>query len=335
MSRQVLTASADQTLERAAQSMTERRVGAVVVTQGPSVVGIVTERDVLRSVARGLVPWSDTLEACMTHDPISITPTTETLAASRLMSEGGFRHLPVLEDGRLVGILSLRDLWRATEAERILQAKEEERRRLAAEIHDGVSQELISIGYRLKACERLLGSDSLGALGELVAADELIDHALKDVRVAIHALRPSPVDELGMIPAVQALARRTFGPEVEVVLTGSLDTRVTPEMESALYRIIQEVLNNVRKHAEARCVTVRIEPGEDRLSIRMTDDGKAFDVDRYRRARPESSFGLMGIVERVGRLGGRLDIQSEVGTGTRVEVVVPLSQRASGPDETG
>ncbi len=333
MSRQVLTAPADQTLEQAAQSMTERRVGAVVITRGPSVVGILTEREVLRSVARGLVPWSTSLDVCMTHDPVSIAPGTEALVASRLMFEGGFRHLPVLEEGRLVGILSLRDLWRATEAERILQAKEEERRRLAAEIHDGVSQELISIGYRLKACERLVGRDELGALQELAAANELVDHALKDVRVAINALRPSPVDELGMIPAIQALARRTFGPEVEVVLAASLDARVTSEMEGALYRIIQEVLNNVRRHAGARRVTVRIEPGDDRLSIRLTDDGKGFDLEMYRRSRPESSFGLMGIAERVERLGGRLHIQSEVGTGTSVEVVVPLPGTPTGRND--
>ena len=79
------------------------------------------------AVARGLVPWSTTLEECMTHDPISITPSTDTLEASHIMLERGFRHLPVLEEGRLVGILSLRDLLRAAEAERILRAKEEER----------------------------------------------------------------------------------------------------------------------------------------------------------------------------------------------------------------
>jgi len=106
MSLHVLTAPPEQTLQEAAQSMTERRVGAVVVTRGGSVVGIVTERDVLRSVALGLVPWNTTLEGCMTHDPISITPSTDTFDASHIMLEGGFRHLPVLEEGRLVGILS-------------------------------------------------------------------------------------------------------------------------------------------------------------------------------------------------------------------------------------
>jgi len=126
MSLHVLTAPPEQTLQEAAQSMTERRVGAVVVTRGASVVGIVTERDVLRSVALGLVPWNTTLEGCMTHDPISITPSTDTFEASHIMLEGGFRHLPVLEEGRLVGILSLRDLLRAAEAERIVRANEEE-----------------------------------------------------------------------------------------------------------------------------------------------------------------------------------------------------------------
>ena len=128
MSSLVLTVGPGHTLREAARLMAERRVGAAVVidpeSPGP---GIVTERDVLRSVALGLVPWSTTLEGCMTHDPISITPSTDTLEASHIMLEGGFRHLPVLEEGRLVGIVSLRDLLRAAEAERILRAREEER----------------------------------------------------------------------------------------------------------------------------------------------------------------------------------------------------------------
>ena len=137
-----------------------------------------------------------------------------------------------------------------------------------------------------------------------------------------------------MIPAIQALARRTFGPEVEVLLAASLDARVTSEMEGVLYRIIQEALNNVRKHAQARRVTVRIEPDSDRLTIRLADDGKGFDLDTYRRAPPENSFGLMGIAERVERLGGQLHIQSEMGTGTSVDIVVPLVRRPPASDNS-
>ena len=132
MSLKVLTAPPEQTLEEAAQSMTERRVGAVVITRGRAVVGIVTERDVLRSVSRGLVPWSTAVEVCMTHDPISITPGTDTVAASqphargRLPASSGSRGWAVGRDPQLARSLAGR------EAERIVRAKEE-RRRLAEE----------------------------------------------------------------------------------------------------------------------------------------------------------------------------------------------------------
>ena len=109
-----------------------------------------------------------------------------------------------------------------------------------------------------------------GAQEELTAANELVDHALKDVRAAIYALRPSPLDQLGIEfdPGDGgAGAPHPFGPEVEVLLAASLDARVAPEMESALDRIIQEVLNNICKHAEARRVSVRIEPGENEIRI--------------------------------------------------------------------
>lgn len=110
MNRFVLTISPNETLEQAAQAMMERRVGsAVVVSKGVN-VGIVTERDVLRAVARGTVPWSTKISEVMTAGPVSIPPHVDTAEATQLMLENGFRHLPVVENGSLVGIVSLRDL---------------------------------------------------------------------------------------------------------------------------------------------------------------------------------------------------------------------------------
>jgi CBS domain-containing protein len=113
MSRPVLRASPELTLERAAQLMIERSVGAVVVTRGDAVAGILTERDILRSVARGLVPWATKISECMSAHPSTLTPGDSLDDARQLMRQGRFRHLPVVERGALVGILSLRDLFRA------------------------------------------------------------------------------------------------------------------------------------------------------------------------------------------------------------------------------
>lgn len=111
MSRHVVSVSAADTLDHAAQTMVERGVGsALVVMSGEKLEGIITERDVLEAVARGLVPWSTKVAECMTADPMTVGPNTTRQSALKTMFEGGFRHLPVKDDERLVGIVSLRDL---------------------------------------------------------------------------------------------------------------------------------------------------------------------------------------------------------------------------------
>ncbi|HWD07919.1 MAG TPA: CBS domain-containing protein [Actinomycetota bacterium] len=112
----VLTARPDQTLEQAAQEMVERKVGAAVVLVQGTVVGIVTERDVMRAVARGLVPWNTSIEEIMTKDPLFATPETDVHDAITVMLDHGFRHLPVVDEGKLVGIVSARHLLRITES---------------------------------------------------------------------------------------------------------------------------------------------------------------------------------------------------------------------------
>ena len=114
MSSHVLTVGPDETLERGAQAMMERRVGSAMVVRGSDFVGIVTERDVLRAVAHGRVPWSTRIEEVMTADPICVPPQTEIAEAIRVMIEGGFRHLPIVKEGQLLGLVSLRELLKAS-----------------------------------------------------------------------------------------------------------------------------------------------------------------------------------------------------------------------------
>lgn len=113
MSRAVLKVRPEDTLEQAAQAMIERRTGSAVVANGGSLVGIVTERDVLRAVANGRVPWSTKISDVMTSDPISVPSFTETGEAIDRMLKGGFRHLPICDEGKLVGVVSLRELLKA------------------------------------------------------------------------------------------------------------------------------------------------------------------------------------------------------------------------------
>lgn len=117
MNTSVLTARPDQTLEQVAQAMVERKVGAAVVLTQGAVVGIITERDVMRSVARGLVPWNTRLETIMTRDPLPATPAMAVHEAVDIMLQHGFRHLPVVDGGKLLGIVSARHLLRAIEGQ--------------------------------------------------------------------------------------------------------------------------------------------------------------------------------------------------------------------------
>ena len=213
---------------------------------------------------------------------------------------------------------------------RTVAAQEEERRRVATEIHDGVTQQLISIWYRVQACERLLERDLPAARGELEVAKSLIGEALNEARSAIYDLRPATLDDLGLVPAIEALTRRTFGPEVEVNVATDIPPHLPTHLETALYRICQELLNNVRKHACATRVEVALESETDQLRMIVIDDGKGFDVGAYQSLRPETSFGLAGVTERVEMVGGRLDISSEIGRGTRAEIRIPLERSVMG-----
>lgn len=117
MSEHVVTMRATETMDRAAQMMVERGVGSAVVMRDGAIEGIITERDVLRAVARGLVPWSTSVSDCMTVKPTTVSSLTTPGVALSMLLENGYRHLPVVDDGALVGIVSLRDLAAVAEAE--------------------------------------------------------------------------------------------------------------------------------------------------------------------------------------------------------------------------
>lgn len=119
MNRYVLTVTPEQTLEEAAQAMVERQVGSAVVLGHGAVVGIITERDLMLAVARGRVPWNTKVDDCMTREPVVVPPLIGIHEAIKMLFEGGFRHLPVVDEGQLIGIVSLRDLLRAVEGEPI------------------------------------------------------------------------------------------------------------------------------------------------------------------------------------------------------------------------
>jgi two-component system NarL family sensor kinase len=203
----------------------------------------------------------------------------------------------------------------------------EERNRLAREIHDTLAQGLAATTLHLEMADALLegGGGSERARQAVRQALALTRANMEEARRSVHDLRAAPLEGRGLPAALQALAEESaarggFAAHVEVVDgTRPLPARV----EAGLYRIAQEVLTNVVRHARARQVAVQLVLRPDRLHLTITDDGRGFDP----LATPRDRYGLIGLNERARLLGGALRVQSAPGAGTRLDVEIPLEGR--------
>jgi signal transduction histidine kinase len=228
-----------------------------------------------------------------------------------------------IEHANLFGALADKEAALEGLMRKTIEVQEEERRRVAADIHDGVTQQLVSIWYRLQACGRNLRGDPERAAADLTAARELVDEALGEARAAIHDLRPSMLDDLGLSPSLRTLATSQLATEAELDLR--IDDRVAlpPHQEVALYRIAQEALSNVRRHAGAGRVTVALREDGAEVELLVEDDGLGFEPPEAWTATATTSYGLSGIAERASLIGGRLTIRSAPGEGTALTVRIP------------
>jgi signal transduction histidine kinase len=203
---------------------------------------------------------------------------------------------------------------------RVVEAQELERARLARELHDETGQALTSILLGLKSLEDHVDSNE----GHIAVTElrELVVSTLQDVRRLAVELRPAALDDFGLVPAIERL-RDTVEEQggISVDVQSPLgDERLPPETETALYRIVQEALVNVLKHAAASRVTVRLSRSGKTMSLAVQDDGKGFDPAIVR----DGGLGLVGMRERVALLGGRLTVESSEGGGTLLKAEVPF-----------
>jgi len=204
---------------------------------------------------------------------------------------------------------------------RVVSAQEAERRRLARELHDETGQALTSILLGLRAVEEAEGEPQLGEAIKEVR--DLVRSTLRDVRRLAVELRPTALDDFGLVPALERLTD-SFAEQtgISVDFQASLTAgRLPTEIETALYRIVQESLTNIVKHARAGSVSVVLTRKEDAVSVVVEDDGIGFEPGRPR----DGGLGLLGMQERVALLGGRLAIESRPGAGTTFVAEVPLS----------
>jgi signal transduction histidine kinase len=209
---------------------------------------------------------------------------------------------------------------------RTIDAAEAERRRWARELHDETLQGLGGLKVLLSSSVRAEDPDTLRG-----AVREAIDHVsaeIENLRAIITELRPAALDQLGLGPAVRSLVDRTAnvqGLEIDASVDlaaerGEQDRRLPPELETTVYRLVQEALTNVAKHANANCVEVDISESDGEVRLRVADDGIGVGPGAER----AGGFGLVGMQERVVLHGGRLDVHRRDGHGTVVEAVLPV-----------
>lgn len=212
---------------------------------------------------------------------------------------------------------------------RSIEASESERARWARELHDETLQQLAGLRMLLSGARRSGDPERVAAATD--SALEQLAGSIGDLRALITELRPAALDELGAKPALEALAAR-FTQQTELDLhldvdlayeSGDSDARHLPEIEATIYRLVQEALTNVAKHARAQRVVVEVSDRDGAVSVLVRDDGAGFETRQH-----STGFGLLGMRERLALVNGQLEIESAPGNGTTVRATIPTERRA-------
>lgn len=207
---------------------------------------------------------------------------------------------------------------------KIIEAQEQERKKLSREIHDGPAQMLANVMMRSDLIERVQREDGPeAALVEIKSLKGMVRSALYEVRRIIYDLRPMALDDLGLVPTLrkylQTIEEYNKGAKLSFINLGQAK-RLPSNMEVALFRLVQEAVQNALKHAEPTLIEVKLSIGKEMVSVSVKDNGKGFDVA----VQKENSFGLIGMKERVDLLEGELTIHSSPKEGTLVLIQIPF-----------
>jgi two-component system, NarL family, sensor histidine kinase DegS len=208
----------------------------------------------------------------------------------------------------------------------VIQAQEDERLWVSRQIHDGPAQTMTNLVLRAEICERLLDMDLSRARSELSGLKSIVNTTLQDTRRFIFDLRPMILDDLGLEPTLRRYVQQftdKFKVEVGVTING-LSGRLHSQLEVAIFRIVQEALMNVDKHAHANHAQVSIEvTGDDNVTVTVEDDGTGFNVDSSMLSDPKFR-GLTSMSQRVEMFNGNMDVDTGPGRGTRVIANLPV-----------
>jgi len=232
-----------------------------------------------------------------------------------------------LENRRLFQEVKDKERLRGELLSRLIRAHEEERFRIARELHDEVSQSLTGLMMSLNAVEHNGMADPARLYRSLQAIRTVAEETLEEVRKIVFDLRPTLLDDLGLIPAVRHYAKTLLeaqGVEVRFQAAGFGKHRLPSPVETTVFRVAQEAITNVARHAHARVVSISLSLEAGRVRLQVADDGAGFDVGALLASPDRRRLGIAGMEERVALLGGRLEIASAPAQGTAVTMTVPV-----------
>ncbi len=222
-------------------------------------------------------------------------------------------------------------------AERQLNSIEEERRRIGRELHDETSQTLAATLVRLDLCDKAIQDhDASAAHAEVVDCKTLVAHTMEEIKLLVYDLRPVMLDDFGLVPTLRWYIKSHLQGAGPAIVTDfdEADLRLPGDIETALYRVTQEALANAVRHSDATQIHVRLVTKPGFVSLAVIDNGKGFDAGGILHGDGGTGVGLLSIKERGELAGGTVNIESAVGRGTRLYVVVPLPGDASGEEST-
>jgi len=253
-----------------------------------------------------------------------VLPKRRTLTSRELATLSAIGHQIGLaaERARLYEEVREKEALRGELLEKLISAHEDERRRIARELHDEAGQALTALILNLEVAEQSRRGLDAAQLAKLKG---IAEHTLTEVRRLIYDLRPSILDDFGLAAALRSYVKETIEPQgIEVAMNiAGLHDRLPSYVETAVFRIVQEALTNILKHAGANRAKVDVAQRDGRIEMTITDDGRGFNLNEVTTSR-EGGMGLLGMRERAGLLGGTMTIHSTSGGGTRLEVAIPI-----------
>jgi len=214
----------------------------------------------------------------------------------------------------------------------ILQAQEEERLRISRDLHDEIAQTLVGINVQLATLTREAAGGPKGLQQKIAHAQQMVEKSVEKVHQFARKLRPALLDDLGLIPALEAFMKSfTKQTGVRTTLTAfAAVERLDTAKRTVLFRVAQEALTNVARHAKASRVEVIIQKLQDVICMIIKDDGKSFHVDHVMHGKGGKHLGLLGMRERLEMVGGSFEVESAPGNGTTITAKIPLGTAARG-----